>query len=132
MAWYFDRPGATFSPVKGPSARESRGFAPDVQQQQQSTKDAEGVGEKSESVDQQKGARSCSSFVKMFISLSSDDGAGGTGGGQGDDGGDRGGGGEQKDGEEESTSPRSTGALADYFSSLFDESFCSHNFKLVG
>lgn len=24
------------------------------------------------------------------------------------------------------------GALAEYFSSLFDESFCSHNFKLVG
>lgn len=29
-------------------------------------------------------------------------------------------------------SPRSAGALADYFSSLFDESFCSHKFKLVG
>lgn len=27
---------------------------------------------------------------------------------------------------------RRAGALAEYFSSLFDESFCSHNFKLVG
>lgn len=29
-------------------------------------------------------------------------------------------------------SPQSPGALAEYFSSLFDESFCPHNFKLVG
>lgn len=34
--------------------------------------------------------------------------------------------------EEDRDSTQSSGTLAEYFSSLFDESFCSHNFKLVG
>lgn len=34
--------------------------------------------------------------------------------------------------EEDRESTQSSGTLAEYFSSLFDESFCSHSFKLVG
>lgn len=35
-------------------------------------------------------------------------------------------------GKSEPESPRSEGALAEYFSSLFDESFCCQDFKLEG
>lgn len=67
--------------------------------------------------------------AKIFISLSeegtteSTTAAAGKGGKGKDD---------PRQGLSSSASPRSAGALADYFSSLFDESFCSHNFKLVG
>lgn len=65
--------------------------------------------------------------AKIFISLSSDDGRGTAAGAAGA------GGGEQKEeGYSSSSSPRGAGALAEYFSSLFDETFCSHKFKLVG
>lgn len=37
-----------------------------------------------------------------------------------------------REGEEDSSCARSPGSLTEYFSSLFDESFCSHQFKLVG
>ena len=42
------------------------------------------------------------------------------------------GGGDRNTRSSEPESPRGEGALADYFSALFDESFCCHEVKLVG
>lgn len=61
--------------------------------------------------------------------------AGGRGRGGARPGNAAGGSGDAKDEEEEEAeegSSRGAGALEEYFSSLFDMSFCSHKFKLVG
>ena len=68
---------------------------------------------------------------RIFISLNN------TGGEDQPDGtragaGARGGRSRRRETDEDRESTQSSGTLAEYFSSLFDESFCSHSFKLVG
>ena len=73
---------------------------------------------------------------RIFISLNNTggedqpDGAGRAGAGMGVGGGGRSR--RRETDEEDRDSTQSSGTLAEYFSSLFDESFCSHSFKLVG
>lgn len=71
---------------------------------------------------------------RVFISLNNtgtEGRPGGAGGGAGARAG-RGSSRRQRETDEDRDSTQSSGTLAEYFSSLFDESFCSHSFKLVG
>lgn len=67
---------------------------------------------------------------QIFISLAEEDGPGGARGAGAKRGASRSR--RRETDEEDMDSTQSSGALAEYFSSLFDESFCSHSFKLVG
>lgn len=124
MAWYFGRSAADTM---------ASSTQPTVTKQDPTTKEPpppHAVEEKSEGYNKSSDLDSAQRpSAKIFISVSEEGAtesniAAAGKGGKGKDC--------PRQGVSSSASPRSAGALADYFSALFDESFCSHNFKLVG